>query len=173
MASFAGTVYRCVPAASTDPMSVSFSLGGGRWNPPGTFPVFYTFLSQSLARTWIRAQWTKAGTLMEDLQPQALPDLLILNCNVTGLVDLTQPMGLRDVGLPDTYPVGFESDASWVTTQRIGVTLHAAGSPGILTRSATATSWTGPMENWAEIAFFPERTTLPTFTERIPAERWL
>jgi len=172
-ATFVGTLYRCVPASSVDPMSVTFSLRGGRWNPPGTFAVLYTFLSASLARTFIRTQWAKAGTAIEDLQPQALPDLLVLNCSVTGLTDITTPTGLQNVGLPAMYPVGFESEASWPVTQQIGVRLHGSGSAGVLTRSATATTWTGPQENWAEIAIFPDNAPLPTLTERIPAERWL
>lgn len=172
--SFSGTVFRCIPSASTTPLSSTYSVTyGGRWNAAGTYPVLYTFLSQNLASTWYYSSLTSAGLTINEVQPEQLPDLIVLNCNLDNVADLTTDEGLSEVGLPATYPEGFRGREAWVTTQPIGTTIYNSGNTSILTRSASASSWEGSMVDWAELAVFTEQATEPELVERISPEDWL
>jgi RES domain-containing protein len=171
---FHGQVVRCIPHSANEPLSGTPSREyGGRWNPPGSFPVLYTFLSDKLARTWVEARLAHGGITLNEAQPEALPDLLLLECRLDKLADLTTEAGLEDVGLPNTYPVGFETDAAYSTTRPIGMAIYNAGVQGIFTRSATATTWNGPVANWGEIAIFTDYASQPTLIERLSYDRWL
>src|SRR5713226_410482 len=146
--SFAGRVFRCIPHSSTEPLSTVSSLQyGGRWNSPESFPVLYTFLNRNLARTWVEARFNRDGVALTDAQPEILPDLLVLECDIEPLADLTSDAGLEAVGLPDTYPKGFETEAAYGITRRIGTQIFNERAQGILTRSATAPTWSGPTVN--------------------------
>jgi hypothetical protein len=68
--------------------------------------MMYTFLSQVLARTWWFSTLTSVGLLINEVQPERLPDLIVLNCEVDNVADLTVDAGLAEVGLPPTYPMG-------------------------------------------------------------------
>jgi hypothetical protein len=95
-----------------------------------------------------------------------------MDCKLDGVVDLTTAEGLKAVGLPETYPIGFQTPAAYVVTQPIGASLNALGSPGLITRSATAAAWDGPMFHWAEVAIFTDHAPTPTVLERLPYASW-
>lgn len=172
--SFLGTVFRCIPSSSTTPLSSSYSVTyGGRWNASGTYPVLYTFLSQNLAATWYYNTLTSAGLTINEVQPEQLPDLIVLNCDLSNVADLTTDEGLSEVGLPAEYPEGFRGQEAWVTTQPIGATVYHSGHTSILTRSASAPSWEGSMVNWAELAIFADHAPEPELVDRINHEDWL
>src|SRR5438105_1296114 len=171
---FTGQVVRCIPHPATEPLSGALSREhGGRWNPPGSFPVLYTFLSRRVARTWVEARLARGGIALSEVQPEALPDLLVLECHLEQLADLATDAGLKEVGLPSTYPIGFETEAAYPATRPIGMSVYSARAHGVLTRSATATSWEGPVMNWGEIAIFTDYASPPILIERLSHERWL
>jgi len=130
-------------------------------------------MSNNLARTWVEARLTRGGVALNEIQPEALPDLLVLECKLEKIADLTSDAGLEEVGLPTTYPRGFETEAAYSTTCPIGVQIYNAGLQGIITRSATATKWEGPIANWGEIAIFTDYAPIPILVERQSYERWL
>jgi hypothetical protein len=107
-----------------------------------------------------------------EVEPENLPDLLILDWELDNVADLTCTAGLNEVGLPSTYPQGFTGTSSWTVTQSAGATIHNAGHTSILTRSATATEWSGQVETYAEIAVFTDQAPSPTLSKRIPFGDW-
>jgi hypothetical protein len=131
----------------------------------------YTFLSTQLARQWVSAAF--APYTLEEVQPENLPDLLVLDLELDNVADLTSNAGLEEVGLPSTYPVGYTTVSAWTVTQTVGATIHDEGHTSILTRSATATEWSGQVEAWAEIAVFTDQAPKSTLTERVPYGDWL
>ena len=131
----------------------------------------YMFLSPQLARQWVYANLSPFS--FDEVQPDRLPDLLILDLELDNMADITSNAGLEEVGLPATYPAGYTTSSAWTVTQTVGATIHDAGHTSILTRSATATEWSGQVEAWAEIAIFTDQAPKPTLTERIPYGDWL
>jgi RES domain-containing protein len=168
-----GTLFRCVRHSTTEPLTGRFAAdGGGRWNPPSSFPVLYTFTAQNLARTWVAATWADVSVTLDELQPELQPDLLILEVAVDPVADLASDAGLMAGGLPATYPEGFETRASWGVTRPVGVRIHDQRLWGLITRSASATSWTVPLVNWGEVAIFTEFAPEPKLVDRIPYPDW-
>jgi hypothetical protein len=133
----------------------------------------YTFLSQVLARTWFFDTLASVNMTVNEVQPDALPDLVVLDCDLDNVADLTGAVGLSEVGLPTTYPEGFRGSASWVVTQPIGAAIYSSGHTSILTRSCTATEWDGSIVNWAELAIFTEHAPEPVMVERVSSGDWL
>jgi RES domain-containing protein len=169
---YSGTGYRCIPSSSSTPLATEYSVTyGGRWNSPGSYPVMYTFLSPQLARQWVSTNLSPYT--VDEVQPERLPDLLVLELELDNMADLASTTGLEEVGLPSTYPIGYTTTSAWTVTQTVGATIHDAGHTSILTRSATATQWTGQVETWAEIAIFTDQAPKPALTERIPYGDWL
>ena len=128
-----------------------------------------------LAHNWLGSGYLRTcrHTLWTRFQPERLPDLLVLELELDNMADLASTTGLEEVGLPSTYPIGYTTTSAWTVTQTVGATIHDAGHTSILTRSATATQWTGQVETWAEIAIFTDQAPKPALTERIPYGDWL
>lgn len=133
--------------------------------------MMYTFLSEQLARQWVSA--TLSPYSLTEVQPESLPDLLVLDLELDNVADLAGNAGLGEVGLPSTYPEGYTGSSGWTVTQSVGAIIHEAGHTSILTRSASATEWSGQVEAWAEIAVFTDQAPKPKLTERIPSGDWL
>jgi len=170
--SYSGTLFRVIPHTAADPLDTSFARDrGGRWNPPNSFPVLYSFTNQALARDYAQSQLAGGMLTLDEAEPEALSDLLVLTCNYPRLVDAASNAGLQALNLPSAYPVGFI--ATWAATQPIGLALYTAGNAGLVTRSASATSWAGPFVNWGEVAIFIDHAPLPTLVERVPYKDWL
>jgi hypothetical protein len=74
--------------------------------------------------------------------------------------------------LPTTYPIGYLGQDAWAITQPIGAFIYSGGWPGLVTRSATASSWSGPMHEWAEVALFTERAPEPLLVDRLDYRAW-
>lgn len=169
---FSGNVFRLVPHGSSEPFSTTHSLGGGRWNAPNTFPVTYTFTDTVTAQQYMTVQEIQGGFSWLEVQPERQPDLLVMNWEITGLVDMATNEGLAVYNLPATYPSGFEFVSSWAVTQPIGTSMFETGAVGLVARSASATDFSRPVINWAEIAVFSERVSLPNLIDRIPFDDW-
>ena len=141
----------------------------------GMLPAVIPSCIRFLAHNWLGSGCPRTchHTLWTRFQPERLPDLLVLELELDNIADLARTIGLEEVGLPSTYPVGYTTTSAWTVTQTVGATIHDAGHTSILTRSATATQWTGQVETWAEIAIFTDQAPKPTLTERIPYGDWL
>ena len=171
--SFDGTLFRCVLPSHNEPLNSTYSqVSGGRWNPAGSFPVLYTFTSPQSANYWIETRWASLGFTWEEVAPERLPDLAVVTVQLEALADVATDAGLQFFGLPATYPVGFETPAAYAVTRPIGVEIHARQVAGLVTRSATARRWQGPIINWGEVAIFTEYASPPTLVERLSYLKW-
>lgn len=167
-----GNVYRTIPHGSQTPLSSSYAYNfGGRWNAAGTFPVLYTSASLAGARAYINWQAAFSGVALADWAPEDRPDLLVLSIEAS-FADVASDSGLKYYGLPNTYPTGYLGSESWTVTQPIGASIYAAGWPGLVTRSATMSDWSGPIHEWAEIAIFTTQAPAPSLLQRIDYEDW-
>jgi len=167
-------MYRCIPSSSEVPLTTEYSVrNGGRWNPEGSFPVLYTFLSPETARQWVTTSYAQAGLTFSAVQPERLPDLMILNGTYENVADLTVDAGLTEVGLPTSYPVGYFESTAWSVTQPIGTTIYTEGHSSVLVRSASASSWDGSTQNWAELVIFVDQAQTPEVVERVPYKDWI
>lgn len=167
-----GNLFRTIPHGSATPLSSQFAFDfGGRWNSPGSYPVLYTSSSVTGARNYVNWQADHAGLPLDAWAPENQPDLLIISVTAS-FADLATDYGLVNRGLPPTYPVGYLGSDSWTITQTIAATLYMANWPGLVTRSATAPSWTGPITEWAEVAVFSDRAGPPTLVDRVAYKDW-
>ena len=136
-----------------DPLDPGFAQRrGGRWSPPGSFPVLYLNEDLATARLNLRgfiARWPyEPEDLRDDRGPTLVGGVLPrrqIVCNAHSLA------GVRAAGLPDTYPLD-EAGAlvPHVRCQPIGARAKAARLRGILARSAR--SQDGACR---ELAWFP------------------
>ena len=166
-----GTLYRAIPHSSDAPLASNYSLAqGGRWNPAASFPVIYTGASQQVVRSYLDWRATFYGVPLCDYQPEDLPDLVVMSFTGT-VADVATDSGLVHYGLPVEYPVGYPA-GQHAATQPIGLSIFKAGFCGIVTRSATVTSWNDPIHRWAEVAIFATQSPQPQVLERIPFADW-
>jgi hypothetical protein len=133
--------------------------------------MIYTFLSTQAARQWVSA--TLSPYSLDEVQPEILPDLMVLNVNLDDVADLTGTVGLQEVGLPSTYPQGYMGSSAWTVTQSVGAAIYQAGHTSILTRSTSATEWSGQVEAWGEVAVFADQAPKPEIADRISPGDWL
>ena len=167
-----GNVFRAIPHGSATPLSTQFAFElGGRWNSPSSYPVFYTSGSVTGVRNYVNWQAENYGLPLDSWAPEDQPDLLVVSVDGS-FADLATDFGLVNRGLPPTYPLGYLASESWSITQSIAATLYLAGWPGLVTRSATASSWSGPITEWAEVAIFSERFGTPAMVSRIAYRDW-
>ena len=136
-----------------DPLDPGFARRrGGRWNPPGSFPVLYLNEDLATARLNLRGFIARWPYEPEDLRDDRGPTLVGCVLPRRQIVcDAHSPAGVRAAGLPDTYP--FDKDGAPVPYTRcrpIGARAKAAGLRGVHARSAQARDGAG-----RELAWFP------------------
>lgn len=156
---YRGPAYRLVPAAAHDPTDARFSLDpgtsphGGRWHPPGAFPVLYTACDLRTCRLrylrWLADEGLEEG----DLAPDRRRVVYELHVRQDRLVDAVSDEGLAALGLPPSYPGGIGHDV----TQPIGRTVHEQGLPGVWCRSSV-------LPPAQEIALFTDYARTPAVT---------
>ena len=79
---------------------------GGRWNPPGSFPVLYLDEDLATARLNLRGFIARWPYEPEDLRDDRGPTLVGCVLPRRQIVcDAHSPAGVRAAGLPDTYPL--------------------------------------------------------------------
>ena len=151
-------LYRMVRASYADPLDASFSKlrADNRWNPPAAFAALYTCCSERVARAVALDLYDYAGIVLEDLQPAALPHLAEIAWR-GHVVDVASAEGVAAAGFPPNYPM--RVDCSQTQPKAIG--WHAAGSEGVVCRSASIdrlglADWNGPHVSWSELAIFVE-----------------
>ncbi len=166
------TAFGCVPFHASDPLATGQTVETpGRWNP-SEFPALYTFLTPGLAAQWVDACTASLGVSTTDIAPAFLPDMLVLNCSLSTVGDLTSACSLLEVGLPATYPDGYRTTAAYPNTQPIGAQLFTTGCEALLVRSATAPVWTDDDRSATELVIFAEPARCVGVIDRIPYSRW-
>lgn len=124
---------------------------GGRWNPPGSFPVVYLNKTIDLARLYVAKKLSGHPYGPEDIDPDTGDVLATVDLPSQEYVDVVTDGGCRGVGLPKSYPldasgrvIGHES------CQPIGLEAWQKREAGIAFRSATL----GAGRNGEELAWF-------------------
>lgn len=134
-------------------MDASFAMErGGRWNPPGSFPVLYLNEDLVTARLNLRlfiAGWPyEPEDLRDDTGPRLVSALLP---RAQRVADAHTPAGVAALGLPASYPLDARGRlVGRGACQRVGAEAHARGLRGVRCRSARAPDGAG-----RELAWFP------------------
>jgi RES domain len=136
-----------------DPLDGRFAADrGGRWNPPESFPVVYLCRSIDVARANVYRRLGGQPYGPEDLLPGSGPVLVRTNVPEDRYLNAVTEAGLRDLGLPRTYPLDSRRRlVPWRRCQPIGLGAWEAGLPGVAAVSA-ATRGAGE-----ELAYFGRR----------------
>jgi hypothetical protein len=114
----------------SDPLDPTFAgRSGGRWNPPGSFPVLYLNEDVRTARANLAAFVAGWPYELEDLRADRAPCLAVARLPRSQFVaDAHSPAGLRALGLPRTYPL--DATGALVPKERcqpLGSAVEAAG----------------------------------------------
>lgn len=145
--------WRVADRAWTDPLDSSFAgLRGGRWNPPGSFPVLYLNEDRMTARLNLLAFIADWPYEPEDLRDDMGP--ILVGCTLPSrqvVCDAHTAAGLRAAGLPLTYPLDEAGEiVPHARCQRVGAQARAASLRGVHARSARSRDGLG-----RELAWFP------------------
>lgn len=136
-----GPYFRVASPRWEDPLDGEYPRQrGGRWNPPGSFPVVYLFSAVPLARALVETRFEGHPFDVFDLRPEAHPTLVTAQVPRDDFANLVSNDGLTGAGLPTTYPRDAHGrTVGWSACQPIGTAAWGEGSSGIASRSATAT----------------------------------
>ena len=143
-----GEYVRVADPSWADPLSGDFARRlGGRWNPPGGFPVVYLNGDVRVARANVLARFSGLPYGPEDLEPTAAPVLVSAEVAPDEFADLVSDAGCVAAGLPATYPA--DSGGRRVPHEAcrpVGRAAWDAGLPGIACRSAAPAAPAGGEE---------------------------
>ena len=133
-----GRYLRVADPAWRRPLDAAFAAEhGGRWNPPGSFPVAYLCRTLAVARASVARRFEGLPYGVLDLHPDRRPVLVATHVPPHRSVDVVTDLGCRSAGLPSSYPFdGRGARIGWARTQPIGVAAHEAGERSISRRSA-------------------------------------
>jgi len=124
---------------------------GGRWNPPGSFPVVYLCATRDVARAVVLRRFEGLPYGVIDLLPSRAPVLVESDVPEGQHVDVVNDAGCRAAGLPTTYPLdGRGRPIPWGRTRPVGEAAWEQGERGIACRSAA----TAKRERGEELAWF-------------------
>ncbi|MHB1518922.1 MAG: RES family NAD+ phosphorylase [Acidimicrobiales bacterium] len=114
-----------------DPLSGEGArIHGGRFNPPGNFPVLYVCQSRPCAVAELKRFGDRLSIGVEGLLPRMLYRYEIV---LDRILDLTNDEVRAQVGLGLDILTG----PDWTACQELGSTVHALGAQGINLPSAT------------------------------------
>jgi|SRR3990172_1283073 len=165
-----GVYFRIAEQDWTDPFDGAYSARqGGRWNPPGSFPVVYLNRDLQTSRANLDRKFVGLPYGPELLKPEEAPILIQTTVQETDYVDIITDSGCLAVGLPQTYPFDDNNlEIGWDRCQPIGIRAWEGGEAGIACRSAAARDYRGE-----ELAFFVRiGQELLHIERRIPFEEW-
>lgn len=153
-----GTYNRVADPDWEDPLDgLPGVAAGGRWNPPGSFPVVYLNKSLPLARLFIAHKLMGHPYGPEDLDPEEAPVLALTDVPDDSYVDIVTDSGCAQAGLPVTYPSTAQGEVITHTAcWPIGEEAWRIGEPGIACRSATV----GAASSDEELAWFQRENQL-------------
>ncbi|MGH2749658.1 MAG: RES domain-containing protein [Actinomycetota bacterium] len=162
-----GEYFRVADPSWADPLDASYAgNAGGRWNPPGSFPIVYLNATREVAKANVEGRLVGSSINPEDLDPAEGPELVVTNVPSGAYVDAITDEGCVGLGLPPTYPR--ESDGNIVphsTCRPIGQDAWDSDEIGIACRSAA------PSADGEELAWFFRTEALQVET-RIPFDDW-
>ncbi len=141
----------------------------------GAFAALYVCCSEIVARAIALEKLSRAALLLEDLQPEARPQLVEIEW--TGrVIDVASSEGVEAAGLGADYPSGHEGHG---LTQEKAHQWYEEGREGVVCRSATLyrlgkKDWRPPHQAWGELAIFVTLATVPPeLKRRRPDSDWL
>lgn len=112
-------------------------VSGGRWNPPGSFPVLYLNADIETARARVDRNFVGLPYGPLDLRRDRRPILVATLVPEEPFVDIVSDQGCVAAGLPATYPRHRNGrEVSHARCQAVGVAVHEQRLPGIAYRSA-------------------------------------
>ena len=158
--------YRVADPDWVDPLDPSHaaSYPGQRWNPPG-LPCLYLNSDESTARANVLRLFDGLPYGPEDLDTATAPILLDVRIPPGDAADAFTDDGLRQLGLPTSYPKDTAGDViEHVTCQPIGRAVFDAGHHGVDARSAAA-------GGTRELAWFP-RDDVASEVQRRAFDEW-
>lgn len=155
-----------------DALDPSFAaVTGGRWNPPGSFPVLYLNADVRTARLQIDRLVQDQPFTVDDLEDDAY---LLIAVNLPRrqvCADAVSGAGLRSLGLPPSYPLSASGEVvERGVCQPIGAALRERGLRGVWCISAAASLPVG-----RELAWFPASArsrARPLWEQGQPLGRW-
>ena len=145
--------WRVADSSWSDPLDPGFARRrGGRWNPPGMFPVLYLNEDPATARLNLRAFIAGWPYEPEDLRDDTGP--VLIGCLLPRrqiVCDAHSPAGLRAAGLPTTYPLDEHgAPVPHARCQPVGLRAKSERLRGVRCRSAQSREGAG-----RELAWFP------------------
>jgi hypothetical protein len=130
---------------------------GGRWNPPGSFPVVYLNKTIELARLYVAQKLSGHPYGPEDIDPETGDVLAVVDLPSQDYVDVVTDDGCRGVGLPISYPLDASGSLmGHESCQPIGLEAWQKREAGIACRSAAL----GAGSQDEELAWFQRGRTL-------------
>jgi RES domain-containing protein len=165
-----GAYFRIADPGWADPLDASYSQArGGRWNPPGRFPVLYLNRDRRTSRANLQRKFAGRPYGPEMLDPAQAPVLIETVVDRADFVDAVTDEGCIDLGLPVTYPLDEKgNEVGWDRCRRIGREAWEAGEAGIACRSAATPDRTGE-----ELALFPRAgRPAPSVVRRFAFNEW-
>ena len=160
---------RITERAWENPVDPTFAQRhGGRWNPPNSWPTVYLNADVATARANVHRFAARWPYEVEDLRPDAGPDLVeALLPTRQRVLDVDSVEGVASVGLPRSYPVDSGGEVvAHEPCRRIGRRARNAGLMGVYCRSAAIADGTG-----RELAWFPNGQHAVVRT-RTPFAEW-
>ncbi len=120
------------------PLDSSFAaVRGGRWNPPGSFPVLYLCASPTVARDVVLGRFAGLPYGLLDFRSGRRPVLIETEVPSHRAADVVTDAGCRAASLPVSYPYDARGrKIGWVRTQPIGRAAWEQGERSIACRSA-------------------------------------
>ena len=151
-----------------DPLDGSYAgRHGGRWDPPGSFPVVYLSTTDAVARANVDQRFAALPYGPSDLDPVEAPALVETEVPSGDHVDVVTDAGCAALGLPATYPYDAAGAViAWEVCQPIGQRAWADGERGIACRSAALPR--GAVGE--ELAYFQRGDRLPRVRVRAFAD---
>ena len=133
-----GAYFRIAVPAWVDPLDAGYSVAhGGRWNPPGSFPVLYLNRDLPMSRANLARRFAGRPYGPEMLEPAQAPVLIETSVDGTDFVDAVTPDGCLELGLPASYPLDEQgNEVGWNRCRAIEAAAWEAGEAGIACRSA-------------------------------------
>lgn len=162
-----GEHFRIADPSWTNPPSGRYAQQrGGRWNPPGSFPVVYLNAAVNVARANVQRRFAGLPYGPESLDPLTAPVLITTHVAYAGYVDILTDEGCAAAGLPETYPLDDSEEISWEQCQSIGLQAWKDEAPGIACRSAAIpTPPFGEELAWFERSGRPQVAQVARFVE--------
>lgn len=147
-----GPYHRVAEVAWENPLDGVPGVGaGGRWNPPGSFPVVYLNKTVKLARLYVAQKLRDQPYGPEDIDPETGDLLATVDLPEQEYVDVVTDEGCLAAGLPATYPTDDSGEViPRETCWLIGDEAWRHGEHGIASRSATV----GADRDDEELAWF-------------------